>query len=43
MASSVLENPPRTAAAQRAIQKIVLPGETPLGEPILAVLVKADL
>jgi hypothetical protein len=39
MASSVLENPP-TAAAQRAIQKIVLPGETPLGEPILAVLVK---
>jgi hypothetical protein len=37
MPAAVLESTP---AAQGAVRKIVLPGETPQGEPILAVLVK---
>jgi hypothetical protein len=39
MTNSVLQPPP-PAAAQRVIQKVVLPGETPQGEHILGVLVK---
>jgi hypothetical protein len=39
MANSVLQSPP-VPTAKRAVQQIVLPGQTPQGEHILGVLVK---
>jgi hypothetical protein len=38
--SAVVQNSPSTSPAERIIQKVVLPGQTPEGEHILGVLVK---
>src|SRR4051794_8072232 len=38
--TAVVQNSPSVSAAERAIQKIVLPGQTPEGEHIFGVLVK---